>query len=72
MSDGSSGQEGSLVDEELCGDQEPSVDGDTNMVLQEACMVPCPGQRSSTASTEDDNTSRISIDIDDEKKKMPP
>lgn len=45
VSDGSSGQEGSLVDDELCGEQEPSVDGDTNIVLQEACTVPCPGER---------------------------
>lgn len=45
VSDGSRGQEGSLVDDELCGDQEPSVDGDTNIVLQEACTVPCPGGR---------------------------
>lgn len=47
MSDGSSAQEGSLVDDELCGDQEPSVDGDTNIVLQEACTVPCPGETAS-------------------------
>lgn len=45
VSDGSSQQDGSLVDDELCGDQEPSVDGDTNIILQESCTVPCPGKK---------------------------
>lgn len=34
-----------MVDEELCGDLEPSVDGEPDVVLQEACTVPCPGRR---------------------------
>ncbi|XP_044027484.1 thrombospondin type-1 domain-containing protein 7A [Siniperca chuatsi] len=44
VSDGSGQQDSSLVDDELCGDLEPSVDGDTHIVLQEACTVPCPGE----------------------------
>lgn len=44
MSDGSGQQDSSLVDDELCGDLEPSVDGDTHIVLQEQCTVPCPGR----------------------------
>uniref|UniRef100_A0A8C5DLN0 Thrombospondin type-1 domain-containing protein 7A n=1 Tax=Gouania willdenowi TaxID=441366 RepID=A0A8C5DLN0_GOUWI len=44
VSDGSGLQESSLVDDELCGDLEPSVDGDTRIILQEACTVPCPGE----------------------------
>ncbi|KAG5264260.1 hypothetical protein AALO_G00251750 [Alosa alosa] len=36
--------EGSMVDEELCGDLEQAVDGDKNIVLQETCAVPCPGE----------------------------
>ncbi|XP_068190028.1 thrombospondin type-1 domain-containing protein 7A [Antennarius striatus] len=44
VSDGSGQQDGSLVDDELCGDLEPSVDGDTHIVLQESCTVPCPGE----------------------------
>ncbi|XP_053189729.1 thrombospondin type-1 domain-containing protein 7A [Scomber japonicus] len=44
VSDGSGLQESSLVDDELCGDLEPSVDGDTHIILQEACTVPCPGE----------------------------
>uniref|UniRef100_A0A8C6SDK5 Thrombospondin type-1 domain-containing protein 7A n=1 Tax=Neogobius melanostomus TaxID=47308 RepID=A0A8C6SDK5_9GOBI len=43
VSDGS-GQELSLVDDELCGDVDFSVDGDINITLQEACTVPCPGE----------------------------
>ncbi|XP_037119281.1 thrombospondin type-1 domain-containing protein 7A-like isoform X2 [Syngnathus acus] len=35
---------GSLVDDELCGDHEPVVEGDTHVVLQESCTVPCPGE----------------------------
>jgi len=46
VSDGSGQQGSSLVDDELCGDLEPSVDGDPHVVLQEACTVPCPGGRS--------------------------
>uniref|UniRef100_A0A4W6CEH6 Thrombospondin type-1 domain-containing protein 7A n=1 Tax=Lates calcarifer TaxID=8187 RepID=A0A4W6CEH6_LATCA len=44
VSDGSGQQDSSLVDDELCGDLEPSVDGDTHIVLQEQCTVPCPGE----------------------------
>ncbi|XP_042362737.1 thrombospondin type-1 domain-containing protein 7A [Plectropomus leopardus] len=44
VSDGSGQQDSSLVDDELCGDLEPSVDGDTNIILQEPCTVPCPGE----------------------------
>ncbi|XP_036395010.1 thrombospondin type-1 domain-containing protein 7A isoform X1 [Megalops cyprinoides] len=43
VSDGSRDGEGSMVDEELCGDLEPSVDGDKQIILEEACIVPCPG-----------------------------
>lgn len=35
-----------MVDDELCGDLEPSVDGEPHVVLQETCTVPCPGKRS--------------------------
>lgn len=34
-----------MVDDELCGDLEPSVDGESCVVLQETCTVPCPGKR---------------------------
>ncbi|TMS18078.1 Thrombospondin type-1 domain-containing protein 7A [Larimichthys crocea] len=44
VSDGSGQHDSSLVDDELCGDLEPSVDGDTHIVLQETCTVPCPGE----------------------------
>ncbi|XP_067467764.1 thrombospondin type-1 domain-containing protein 7A [Thunnus thynnus] len=44
VSDGSGLQDSSLVDDELCGDLEPSVDGDTHIILQEPCTVPCPGE----------------------------
>uniref|UniRef100_A0A6Q2X3L3 Thrombospondin, type I, domain containing 7Ab n=1 Tax=Esox lucius TaxID=8010 RepID=A0A6Q2X3L3_ESOLU len=43
VSDGSGRGEGCLVDDELCGDLEPSVDGDKPITLEEACTVPCPG-----------------------------
>ena len=43
VSDGEGRGEGSLVDDELCGDLEPSVDGDKQITLEEACTVPCPG-----------------------------
>lgn len=46
MSDGADQQDSSsLVEEELCGDLEPSVDGEPRVVLQETCTVPCPGKR---------------------------
>ncbi|XP_029022153.1 thrombospondin type-1 domain-containing protein 7A [Betta splendens] len=44
VSDGSGQQHGSLVDDEFCGDMEPSVDGDAQIVLKEPCIVPCPGE----------------------------
>ncbi|XP_074542609.1 thrombospondin type-1 domain-containing protein 7A [Halichoeres trimaculatus] len=44
VSDGSGLQDSSLVDDELCGDLEPSVDGDPQIILQESCTVPCPGE----------------------------
>ncbi|XP_061597146.1 thrombospondin type-1 domain-containing protein 7A [Cololabis saira] len=44
VSDGSDQKDSSLVDDELCGDLEPSVDSDAQIVLQEPCTVPCPGQ----------------------------
>lgn len=43
MSDSSGSNGGSLVDEELCGDLEQTVDGDTQIILEEACTLPCPG-----------------------------
>ncbi|XP_039676768.1 thrombospondin type-1 domain-containing protein 7A [Perca fluviatilis] len=44
VSNGSGQQDSILVDDELCGDLEPSVDRDTPIVLQEPCTVPCPGE----------------------------
>ncbi|XP_056154112.1 thrombospondin type-1 domain-containing protein 7A [Lampris incognitus] len=44
VSDGSRQGKSSLVDDELCGDLEPSVDGDKQITLQEPCIVPCPGE----------------------------
>lgn len=44
VSAGSGLQDSSLVDDELCGDLEPSVDGDPHIILQESCTVPCPGK----------------------------
>ncbi|KAL0166200.1 hypothetical protein M9458_038044, partial [Cirrhinus mrigala] len=43
VSDGSGKDPGSMVDEELCGDLEQTVDGDKQIILQESCTVPCPG-----------------------------
>ncbi|XP_061738576.1 thrombospondin type-1 domain-containing protein 7A-like [Nerophis ophidion] len=43
VTDGSDLQ-GSLVDDELCGDLDLVVDGDTRIILQESCIVPCPGE----------------------------
>lgn len=45
VTDGSGEEDGSAVDEELCGDVEVSVDGDKQVILEEACTVPCPGNR---------------------------
>uniref|UniRef100_A0AAY4ELB3 Thrombospondin type-1 domain-containing protein 7A n=1 Tax=Denticeps clupeoides TaxID=299321 RepID=A0AAY4ELB3_9TELE len=44
VSNGSGHGEGSLVDEELCGDLEQEVDGNKEIVLEETCSVPCPGE----------------------------
>ncbi len=43
VSDGSGDGEGSLVDEELCSSLELAVDGDKQIRLKEACVLPCPG-----------------------------
>lgn len=43
VSDGSSDGEGSQVDEELCSSLELAVDGDKQIRLKEACVLPCPG-----------------------------
>ncbi|CAB1350872.1 unnamed protein product, partial [Coregonus sp. 'balchen'] len=43
VSDGSGQGEGNLVDDELCGNLEPSVDGDKQITLEEPCTSPCPG-----------------------------
>lgn len=45
MSDGSGQQDSSVVDDELCGDLELSVNGDRQIILQEHCTVPCPGKK---------------------------
>lgn len=57
VSDGSDQTDGSLVDDEMCGDLEPSLDGDEQIILQEACTVPCPG-RSSRTETRQNQRSR--------------
>ncbi|XP_051519356.1 thrombospondin type-1 domain-containing protein 7A-like [Myxocyprinus asiaticus] len=44
VTDGSGKDQGSMVDEELCGDLEQAVDGDKQIILQESCTVPCPGE----------------------------
>uniref|UniRef100_A0A8C8DTI6 Thrombospondin type-1 domain-containing protein 7A n=1 Tax=Oryzias sinensis TaxID=183150 RepID=A0A8C8DTI6_9TELE len=43
VSDGSGQQDSGLVDDELCADVELLVDGDAQIILQEACIIPCPG-----------------------------
>lgn len=43
VSDGSIDGEGSQVDEELCSSLELAVDGDKQIRLKEACILPCPG-----------------------------
>nr|XP_061808315.1 thrombospondin type-1 domain-containing protein 7A-like [Nerophis lumbriciformis] len=43
VSDGSD-LPGGLVDDEMCGEQEPAVDGDPKIILQDSCTVPCPGE----------------------------
>lgn len=44
VSDGSGQQDSGLVDDELCADVELLVDGDAQIILQEACIIPCPGR----------------------------
>uniref|UniRef100_A0A4W4HJ75 Thrombospondin type-1 domain-containing protein 7A n=1 Tax=Electrophorus electricus TaxID=8005 RepID=A0A4W4HJ75_ELEEL len=44
VSNGSGRNKGNLVDEELCGDLEQAVDGDKQIILEELCTVPCPGE----------------------------
>ncbi|XP_030638046.1 thrombospondin, type I, domain containing 7Ab [Chanos chanos] len=43
VSDGSREGESSLVEEELCSGLEQAVDGDKDIVLEETCTLPCPG-----------------------------
>ncbi|TRY94421.1 hypothetical protein DNTS_011348, partial [Danionella cerebrum] len=43
VSDGSGKDAGNMVDEELCGELELTVDGEKQIILEEACTVPCPG-----------------------------
>ncbi|XP_077599244.1 thrombospondin type-1 domain-containing protein 7A [Stigmatopora nigra] len=35
---------GGLVDDEMCGEQESMTEKDTQIILQESCTVPCPGE----------------------------
>uniref|UniRef100_A0A1A7X5A7 Thrombospondin type-1 domain-containing protein 7A n=2 Tax=Iconisemion striatum TaxID=60296 RepID=A0A1A7X5A7_9TELE len=44
VSDGSSGAEDGMVDEELCSSLELAVNGDKQISLKEACILPCPGE----------------------------
>uniref|UniRef100_A0A8C1KEC3 Thrombospondin type-1 domain-containing protein 7A n=1 Tax=Cyprinus carpio TaxID=7962 RepID=A0A8C1KEC3_CYPCA len=43
VSDGSGDGKSSIVEEELCAGLEQAVDGDKNIVLEETCTLPCPG-----------------------------
>ncbi|KAI7806178.1 putative thrombospondin type-1 domain-containing protein 7A-like [Triplophysa rosa] len=43
VSDGSSEGKSSTVEEDLCSGLEQAVDGDKNIVLEETCTLPCPG-----------------------------
>uniref|UniRef100_A0A672S6X1 Thrombospondin type-1 domain-containing protein 7A n=1 Tax=Sinocyclocheilus grahami TaxID=75366 RepID=A0A672S6X1_SINGR len=45
VSDGSGDGKSSIVEEELCAGLEQAVDGDKNIVLEETCTLPCPGNR---------------------------
>ena len=56
VSDGSGQQDSNLVDDELCGDLEPSVDGDIHIILKESCTVPCPGKSFTCCDTTDLNS----------------
>lgn len=48
MSDGSADDFSKVVDEEFCTDIEPTIDGNKNVVLEETCTQPCPGNNSKT------------------------
>lgn len=48
VSDGSGGADSSTVDEELCSSLELAVDGDKQIMLSEACTLPCPGNQAAT------------------------
>ncbi|XP_012494191.1 PREDICTED: thrombospondin type-1 domain-containing protein 7A [Propithecus coquereli] len=43
VSDGSADDFRKVVDEEFCADIEPIIDGNRNMVVEETCTQPCPG-----------------------------
>ncbi|KTG40301.1 hypothetical protein cypCar_00004875 [Cyprinus carpio] len=43
VSDGSGDGKSSIVEEELCARLEQAVDGDQNIILEETCTLPCPG-----------------------------
>lgn len=43
VSDGSADDFSKVVDEEFCADIELIIDGNKNMVLEETCTEPCPG-----------------------------
>ncbi|KAM6958811.1 LOW QUALITY PROTEIN: thrombospondin type-1 domain-containing protein 7A [Aplochiton taeniatus] len=44
VSDSSGQGEARLVDEELCSELEPAVEGDKQITLEEPCTSPCPGE----------------------------
>uniref|UniRef100_A0A673GSV5 Thrombospondin type-1 domain-containing protein 7A-like n=1 Tax=Sinocyclocheilus rhinocerous TaxID=307959 RepID=A0A673GSV5_9TELE len=43
VSDGSGDGKSSIAEEELCAGLEQAVDGDKNIILEETCTLPCPG-----------------------------
>ncbi|XP_069852689.1 thrombospondin type-1 domain-containing protein 7A isoform X3 [Dipodomys merriami] len=43
VSDGSAEDFGKVVDEEFCADTELIIDGNKNIILEETCTQPCPG-----------------------------
>uniref|UniRef100_A0A672T3S8 Thrombospondin type-1 domain-containing protein 7A n=1 Tax=Sinocyclocheilus grahami TaxID=75366 RepID=A0A672T3S8_SINGR len=43
VSDGSGDGKSSIVEDELCAGLEQAVDGDKNIILEETCTLPCPG-----------------------------
>lgn len=52
VSDGSLGDGGSLVEEELCEGLDPAVSREEPVRLKEPCYLPCPGETVSTATRE--------------------